>query len=71
MSFQLVKRPKWANRMMRIMVMKKSQKGSALICDLFFKDSAFTAGKGGEKFLTRYVKEVLFVNRRYNVTRQN
>ena len=31
----------------------------------YFKGSAFTAVKRDEKFLTRYVKGVAFVNRRY------
>ena len=35
------------------------------LCDLFiFKDSTFTAVKKDAKFLTRYVKRVLTVNRK-------
>ena len=44
---------------------KKSKKRSIFVIDCYLKDSAFTAVKRDAKFLTRYVKGVPFVNRRY------
>ena len=47
--------------------MKKLRQSSFFVIYSYFKDSAFTAVKRvNAKFLTRYVKEVSFVNRRYS-----
>ena len=46
---------------------KKLRQSSFFMIYSYFKDSAFTAVKRvNAKFLTRYVKEVSFVNRRYS-----
>ena len=44
---------------------KKSKKCSIFAIDSYSKDSNFTAVKRDAKFLTRYEKGVLFVNRGY------
>ena len=49
---------------MHSIVVRKSRKHFGCVTDSSFKDSALTAVKRVEKFLTRYVKGVLFVNRR-------
>ena len=43
----------------------KSRKHSVLVIDSYLNDSAFAAVKRDAKFLTRYVKRVQFVNRKY------
>ena len=45
----------------------KSRKRSIFVVDSSFKDSAFTAVKRDAKFKTRYVKGVLFVNKRHTI----
>ena len=45
----------------------KSRKRSIFVVDSYFKDSAFTAVKRDAKFSTRYVKGVLFVNKRHTI----
>ena len=51
---------------MHFIAVKKLRQSSFFVIYSYFKDSAFTAVKRvNAKFLTRYVKEVSFVNRRY------
>ena len=48
--------------------MKKLRQSAFFVIYSYFKESAFTAVKRvNAKFLTWYVKEVLFVNRRYTI----
>ena len=65
LSFWLVQRPKWANTF--ILWSWKGQENVLLLWLFYsyFKEIAFTAVKRDEQFLTRYVKGVPFVNRRY------
>ena len=64
LSFWLVQRPKWANRFI-LWSGKGQEKVLLFFIYSYFKDIAFTAVKRDEQFLTRYVKAVQFVNRRY------
>ena len=50
---------------MYFIALKKLRKSPGFVIDSYLKDSVFTAVKRDEKFLTRYVKGVPFVNRRY------
>ena len=52
---------------MHFMAVKKSRKRSGFVIYSLLKDSAFAVVERGASFLTRYVKGVPFVNRRYAV----
>jgi len=52
---------------MDFMAGKKSRKRSGFVIYSYLKDSAFAAVERGADFLTRHVKGVPFVNRRYTI----